>query len=258
MARIVGPGIAGLVIAWFGESPLFFLNAISFIPVIAGLAMIDVRKLHARSQKQLSETPRQSTWQSLREGFVYIWRTPAALLIIAVVGTVSLFGINFNVVLPLFAADVLHAGAAGFGFISSAFGLGSLLSALCLAWGNKLSSMRRMLISMLVFCVLEALFAISPWYPLSLVLIAMVGFSQIAFSTVANSTLQTVTPDHLRGRIMSVYMLVFAGSIPLGNLFTGASLRSTSLLTGWRRAEPDRRYRRLDTARSCGEKYCII
>src|SRR5437867_527740 len=104
-----------------------------------------------------------------------------------------------------------------------------------------------------IFCVLEALFALSPWYPLSLLLIASVGFSQIAFSATANTTLQTVTPDYLRGRIMSVYMVVFAGSIPLGNLFTGglahlfgapiallvgAGLSFAAALAGWALRKP--------------------
>src|SRR5581483_9054248 len=129
--------------------------------------------------------------------------------------------INFNVMLPLFATDVLHSGAAGFGFISAAFGLGSLFSALWIAWGNNRPSIRFMLLGTLAFCVLEILFALSPIYPLSLLLIAGVGFAQITLSAVANTTIQTIAPNHLRGRVMSVYMLVFAGSVPLGNLFAG-------------------------------------
>ncbi len=223
MARILGPGLGGLIIAWLGEAPLFLLNALSFIPVIIGLAMIDLSGLHAqvKHKGEQNVTPKQSTIQSLREGLTYVARTPSVLLIITVIGTVSLFGINFNIVLPLFATEVLHAGPVGFGFISSAIGLGSLISALWLAWRNAKPNIARMLMSAIFFCVLEALFAISPWYFLSLILIASVGFAQIAFSAIANTTLQTVAPDHLRGRIMSVYMLVFAGSIPLGNLFTG-------------------------------------
>ncbi len=223
MARIVGPGIGGLIIAAYGVMPLFFLNAISFIPVIAGLAMIDLRKLYGQVKRETAEkgVQRQSTMQSLREGLAYVRHTPSILLIITVIGTISLFGINFNVVLPLFATEVLKVGAAGFGFISSAFGIGSLLSALWLAWGNNKPSVRYLLISALAFCILEAIFAISHVYALSLLLIASVGFAQIAFSATANTTLQTVAPDRLRGRVMSVYMLVFAGSVPLGNLFTG-------------------------------------
>src|SRR6266446_4644465 len=223
MARIVGPGIGGLIIAWLGVAPLFLLNAISFIAVIIGLALIDMNHLYALAKRPnvSLDTVKQSTLQSLREGLAYVIRTPSVLLIIAVVGVISLFGINFNVILPLFATAVLNSGPQGFGFISSAFGLGSLFSALWLAWGNNRPSIKRLLTGSFAFCVLEILFAVSHLYVLSLVLIAAVGFVQIAFTTTANTTLQTVAPDYLRGRVMSAYMLVFAGTIPLGNLFTG-------------------------------------
>ena len=223
MARILGPGIGGLIIAGLGIAPLFLLNALSFIPVIIGLAMIDVKQLHTviRPVVHQATVAKTGTLKSMREGFAYIRQKPSVFLIIIVVGIISLFGINFNVILPLFATTVLHTGPAGFGFISSAFGAGSLLSALWLAWNSKKPDISFLLGASIVFCVLEMIFALSHWYQLSLVLIACVGFSQIAFSAIANTTLQTVTPDHLRGRIMSVYMLVFAGSIPLGNLFTG-------------------------------------
>ncbi len=224
MARIVGPGIGGVIIAVLGVAPLFLLNALSFIAVITGLALIDVSKLH-RHEKQattIQQASRQGTIKSLREGLAYVLRTPAVLLIIAVVGVISLFGINFNVVLPLFATEVLNVGATGFGFISSAFGIGSLLSALWLAWNNQKPSIRQLLVGATVFSIAEAAFAISHNYLLSLALIAAVGFSQIAFSAIANTTLQTVSPDYLRGRVMSVYMIVFAGTTPIGNLFIGA------------------------------------
>ena len=221
LARIVGPGIGGLIIAVSGVTALFLLNGLSFIAVIAGLAMMNLRDLHAQAGKRPKQAETQKTWQSLREGMNYVRRTPSVLLVILVVGFISLFGINFNVVLPLFATDVLHVGSIGFGFLSSAFGLGSLISALWLAWGNKRPDIRRLLLGTLVFCVLLAFFAVSWIYPLSLVLIAAVGFAQIAFTALSNTTLQTVAPDHLRGRVMSVYMLFFAGSVPLGNLLTG-------------------------------------
>ena len=250
LARILGPGLGGLIIAWVGVTPLFLLNAISFIPVITGLALIRMSELHAQAKPPTlqADAPRQNTLQSLREGLAYVWHTPSILLIIAVLGTISLFGINFNVVLPLFATDVLHVGPVGFGFLSAAFGAGSLLSALWLAWGNTRPNMHRLLIAAFAFCLFEAAFAISHWYALSLVLIASTGFAQIAFSATANTTIQTVAPDHLRGRVMSVFMLVFAGSIPFGNLFIGglahllgasialligAGLSLAAALTGW-------------------------
>lgn len=222
MARIVGPGIGGIIIALSSVTMLFLLNALSFIAVLIGLAMIDVSKLFAQPARNSASGQKPKTWQSLSEGLTYIWHTPVIFLVILVVGLISLFGINFNVVLPLFATEVLNVGALGFGFISSTFGLGSLLSALWLAWGNRQPDIRRLLIATLVFGVLEACFAVSHIYPLSLVLIASVGFAQIAFSALANTMLQTITPDHLRGRVMSVYMVFFAGSIPLGNLLVGS------------------------------------
>jgi MFS family permease len=223
MARVIGPGLGGLIIAWLGVAPLFLLNAISFIAVIIGLAQIRMNDLYALAKRSTSKgkASKQSTLQSLREGLAYVARTPSVFLVIAVIGVISLFGINFNVVLPLFATDVLHSGALGFGFLSAAFGLGSLFSALWLAWGNRRPSIQHILTGALAFSVLEIFFALSHLYVLSLVLIAAVGFAQIVFSATANTTLQTVTPDYLRGRVMSVYMVVFAGSVPLGNLFTG-------------------------------------
>lgn len=258
MARIVGPGVGGLLIAWLGVAPLFLLNALSFIAVIIGLALIDLKSLRAQAKHLINEkvAPRLSTMQSLREGFSYVVHTPSVLLIVAVIGVISLFGINFNVVLPLFATDVLHTGAVGFGFISSAFGLGSLISALWLAWGNNKPSIHQLLSGAIAFCLLEAVFAISHLYVLSLVLIAGVGFAQIVFSATANTTLQTVAPDYLRGRVMSFYMLVFAGSVPLGNLFTGglahfygapvalligASLSMLAAIAGWVLRKPAER-----------------
>ncbi len=223
MARILGPGLGGLIIAWLGVAPLFLLNALSFIPVIIGLFLIDNSTLYAQVKRTPTEknAQGQGTLQSLREGLAYVARTPSILLIITVIGVVSLFGINFNVVLPLFATDVLHVGAVGFGFISSAFGFGSLCSALWLAWSNRRPGVTWLLYGIGIFCVLEILFALSHLYLLSLVLIAGVGFAQIAFSATANTIVQTVAPDRLRGRVMSVYMMVFAGSVPPGNLFTG-------------------------------------
>jgi MFS family permease len=227
MSRIVGPGIAGLIIAQLGEGPLFLLNSLSFIPVIIGLLMINVNELYGRSHQE--ETASSGTMQSLREGLVYVKQTPAILLIVVVIGLVSLFGINFNVVLPLVSTEALHMGSEGFGFISSAFGLGSLIAALWLAWGNKTPSLSRMLIFAVLFSIVLGLFGFSHWYPLSLVLIAATGFMQISFSALANTTLQTVTPDHLRGRVMSVYMLVFNGTTPIGNLLIGGLANSIGI-----------------------------
>ena len=217
----MGPGLAGIIIAASGVAMLFLLNALSFITAIVGLALINSRELHAQALPHPNAGERQTTWQRLREGVDYVRRTPAVSWVILVVGLVLLFGSNFNVVLPLVATDVLHVGARGFGFLSAAFGVGSLLAALWLAWGNQQPTIRRVLLGTLVFGVLEAVFAVSHLYLLSLVLIASVGGAEIAFATLAITMLQTVAPDHLRGRVMSVCILFFDGSLPLGYLLMG-------------------------------------
>jgi MFS family permease len=236
VTRIVGPGLGGIVIAASGVTMLFLLNALSFIAVIVGLALINVHTLHAQAFQHRGVGKRQNTWQSLREGVAYVWQTPAVLLMILVVGLVLLFGSNFGVVLPLFATNILHAGSTGFGFLSAASSFGSLLSALWLAWSNQRPDIRRLLIGMLVFSVLEAAFALSHIYFLSIVLIASVGFMETAFAEQAIIMLQTVAPDHLRGRVMSVCMLFFDGSLPLGYLLigwlSGLYGASTALLIG--------------------------
>jgi MFS family permease len=220
LMRIMGPGLAGIIIAASGVTMLFLLNALSFLAVLMGLALIKSHELHAQALGP-SMGERQNTWQNLREGVAYVWKTPAVLLLVLVVGLVLLFGSNFNVVLPLFATNVLRVGATGFGFLSAATGVGALLSGLWLAWSNQQPTIRRVLIGMLVFGVLEAAFAVSHLYLLSLVLIASVGFAGETFAMQAMTTIQMVAPDHLSGRVMSVQVLFFDGSLPLGYLLMG-------------------------------------
>jgi MFS family permease len=221
MMRIVGPGLGGIIIAVSGVTILFLLNALSFLAVLVGLALIKSHELYTQALRHPNASKRQNTWQSLREGVAYVWTTPAVLLVILVVGLVLLFGSNFNVVLPLFATDVLHEGETGFGLLSAAFAIGLFISTLWLAWSNSAPTIRRVLIGTLVFGVLEAVFAVSHIYPLSLVLIASVGFAESAFAQLSFTTLQTVAPDHLRGRVMSVTLLFFDGSVPLGYMLLG-------------------------------------
>ena len=221
LARIIGPAFGGVIIATSGVTLLFLLNALSFIMVIVGLALIDNQELHTLAFQYINTSAQQKIWQRLYEGVTYVWKTPVVLLAILVVGLVLLFGSNFNILLPLFATDVLHVGATGFGFLSASLGIGSFLSALWLAWSNQKPTLHLVLLGVLVFGVLELVFAVSHMYLLSLGLIASIGFVETFFATLAITMLQTVAPNHLRGRVMSVYVLFFDGSVPLGYLLTG-------------------------------------
>lgn len=219
LTGIVGPGLGGVIIALSSVRLLFLLNALSFLAVIASLLLIRGHELHLQARQE--SAVRWRTWQSLREGIDYVWHTPAVLLMTVVVGLVLLFGSNFGVLLPVMATDVLHVGATGFGFLSAATDAGALLAALWLAWGNRWPTIRSVLIGALLFGILEALFALSHFYPLSVVLIASVCFAEEAFATQALTALQTIVPDHLRGRATSVQILFFDGSLPLGYLLVG-------------------------------------
>lgn len=221
LARIVGPGLGGIIIAASSVTSLCLLNALSFLPVIAGLAMIRSSELHAQAPRQTGASEQQKTWAAMREGLSYVWKTQSVLLVIVVAGLVLLFGSNFNVVLPLFATNVLRVGATGFGFLSAATGAGALLSTLWLAWANQKSVIRQVLIYTLLFGVLEVAFAFSRLYLLSLLLITAVGFTEMAFAAQTLTALQIITPDHLRGRVTSVQVLFFDGSLPLGYLLMG-------------------------------------
>jgi MFS family permease len=229
-ARIIGPVIAGLLIAQFGIAPAFYINAASFIGVITGLLMMD-RSLF-RPAPPRAQT---SILRGVREGLSYAWRTPAVLLVLIVVACIGTFGYNFNVVLPLLAGFVLHTDATGFGVLSACLGVGSLLGALTTAYSQV--SMRRLLIGSGAFSLVFAALAVSPYFGLSTVLLVALGFAGITFATSANTLIQLTVPDALRGRVMSLYILLFAGSTPIGGMLIGVlstriGVSATLLLCG--------------------------
>ncbi|HEU5440899.1 MAG TPA: MFS transporter [Ktedonobacterales bacterium] len=221
LTRIVGPALGGFLIATRGVGDLFLLNGLSFLAMIMALALMRSAELQAQAQRDTDTGGRQTTWQNLREGLAYVRDTPAISLLIVVVGLVLLFGANHNVVLPLIATDVLHAGAQGFGVLSAALGVGSLCAALWLAWSHTRPTIRRVLLGSLAFSVLGAAFALSHSYALSVALLALEGAAETIMGALAITMLQTVAPDPLRGRVTSVYILSFTGSIPLGYVLAG-------------------------------------
>jgi len=214
-ARLVGPALGGVIIAVVGVGTAFFVNGVSFIAVIAGLLLMRPGLLYPATRGGEGRLLEQ-----LAEGLRYSLRTPAILLVLILMAAIGTFGYNFTVVLPLLARNVLHVGSIGFGAMTSAVGVGSLVAALALATLRK-PSRRTLLIGATAFAALLAAVAASHWYALTLVLLVALGVAGISFTATANSTLQITAPDHLRGRVMSLYMLLFAGTTPIGGQLTG-------------------------------------
>ena len=217
-ARLVGPAIGGFVIATVGVKAAFLLNGVSFIPVIVGLLLMNTSKLYAVDMRRTGK--RIHPLAELREGLSYAFRTPAVLLIVILVGIIGTFGYNFTVMLPLVDRYVLGRGAVGLGFLTAAVGLGALISALSLA-SRKSASLSTMFVGGAAFAVLLGAVAASQWFFVTLAFLLLLGIANTAFAATANTSLQLVTPDHLRGRVMALYMLLFAGSTPIGGYLTG-------------------------------------
>jgi MFS family permease len=228
VGRILGPSLGGLLIAASGVAPLFLLNGVSFLAVLVALVLMDPRQLYGQANLQATlprenqrEDQRTSTWQRIGAGLRYVWRTPALMMVIVIVGLVLLFGSNFNVVLPVFSTKVLGAGARGFGFLSAAFGVGSLVATLGMAARNPTSTVRQVLLGSLGFSLLVMAFGLAHAYPAALALIAAVGGAETLFAELTTIMVQRLSPDHLRGRVVSVYILFFDGTVPPGYILTG-------------------------------------
>jgi MFS family permease len=214
-ARIVGPAVAGLLIANLGIPPALFLNALSFIAVIGGLLLMDPRAFAARPTAASGRVG-----QRLLEGLRYVRHTPAVLLIMLLMGAIGTFGYNFSVVLPLVAGFVLKTSAAGFGGLSAFLGLGSLVAAVATAYARQVT-VRRLILGAATFSVLLGGVAASTHFALTALLLVALGFAGIIFTTTANTLLQLTVPDDLRGRVMSLYILLFAGTTPIGGFLIG-------------------------------------
>jgi MFS family permease len=216
-ARIIGPAIAGLLLAVFGPGICFLINALSYIAVVAGLLAMRLEHRPARMTSR--------GLQQIREGLTYVRATPAVLLPMALVGFVATFGINFNVWIPLLAKQNLHAGASGFGLLMAASGVGSLIGALALAFFMQGPKRLWMLGMAALLGVLELGLALAGAIPLALpiamLLLAGIGFASSSTMATANTTVQTNSPDELRGRVMSVYMTINTGTAPFGGLIAG-------------------------------------
>jgi MFS family permease len=216
VARLVGPALGGALIAAFGVAICFSINAVSFIAVIASLLLLRPAELRSAPAKRT----RTRVLIEIREGIRFLLNTPSLMLVVIVVAAIGCFGYNFNTVIPLLAQFSLHVGADGFGLLVTSVGLGSLVAALFVATRGK-ASHRVFLLGAIGFGVSELAIAFVPWFAVAMALLAVLGFASLTFSSAANTTLQLGSPDHLRGRVMSVFTLLVMGSTPIGALFTG-------------------------------------
>jgi MFS family permease len=219
-SRIIGPALAGILIAVVGLAPLFFINALSYIAVVAGLLLMRPAELtnpeRARVERSLG-----SVVDRLVEGLRYVGSEPRILLPIAVLAVISVFTLNFQVLIPVYARNVLLGDAGTYGFLMAASGVGSLGGALAIAFGMRPSL--RLLLTGVVAVGLGMLgLAVTAWLPIGLVLMFISGWGVIALAATTNTRIQLIVPDVLRGRVMSVYTTVFAGSAPFGGLISGS------------------------------------
>lgn len=213
-ARIIGPAVAGFVIARFGLAPAFFLNGLSFLAVLWSLLRIE--------PLPVDPSPSGDLLQEIKEGLRYIVQTPAVLTALALLGAVSTAVLNFNVLIPVLARSVLHGDARSYGLLMAAMGAGAFTGALSLAGASRLGPRWELRYGGATAVSLAVLaMGLAGDLRLAMGLAAVAGFSMITFTATTNTSVQVLVPDHLRGRVMSVYTLLFAGSTPAGALLTG-------------------------------------
>ena len=218
-SRILGPASAGLLIGAFDISIAFLINGLSFIAVIVSYLAMRDSELRA-----VPQNPRPRNWsevvETLAEGARYVRSTPIVLMAVTIVGLSATFGMNFSVLVPPLADNVLHVGASGFGFLMAASGVGSTIAALWVAFQRR-PGPRPIVIGAIALGLGSVVLALSTSFPLSLAAMAIAGAGGIAMAVSANTTIQLAVPDHLRGRVMSVYTTSFSASVPVGGLLMG-------------------------------------
>ena len=215
VTRVLGPAVAGFLIGKIGVAMCFLLNGFSFLAVLAALYSLDVPPY-----RRTAAPP--AAWSHMKEGLAYVRSDRRLLTLSLVIATLSIFGFPYLVLLPVMVRDVLGRGAVEFGWMSSAVGVGAMTGALLLAAGSaRLRKGRVVKWASLSFGLIVSAFALSRSLPLSLALVALTGFTMIINTATTNTLLQSVTPDELRGRVMSVFTFSFVGMGPVGAFGAG-------------------------------------
>jgi MFS family permease len=214
-SRIIGPAIAGVVIAAGGTGVCFAINSATFLAVLAALALMRDDELF-----KVERGDRQRTSAAIREGVAYAWHNPEVRLVLIVLGIASTVGFNFHVILPVLTSETLNAGPEVFGAISACFGGGALLGALIQAARGK-ASWKALLIGATGFSAGLVVLAPVTTVPLAGAILFVVGVCFTLWVANTSALLQLRAPDRLRGRVMSLFMFAFAGLAPIGGLFAG-------------------------------------
>jgi len=214
-ARVVGPSIAGLLVAWKGEGWCFAANSVSYIAVIAGLIAM-------RIEPVVREVHIGSPLDHIAEGFRFARNTAPIKAILLLIALVSLVATPYTVLMPIFAANVLHGNARTLGVLMGAAGVGAVIGALLLASRSGVRGLGRWVaMASGGFGVFLILFAFSRWYLVSVALLVPVGFCVMVQMASSNTLIQSMVPDRLRGRLMSIYSMMFMGMAPVGALLAG-------------------------------------
>ncbi len=217
-ARAIGPAVAGLLIGGLGTAACFFVNGLSYLAVILGLYSMKFAPPPARRLRSYHML------EDITESLRYISNKPVILTTMILVAAVSVFGANFNVLVPVFARQELHRNATAFGFLMSSFGLGALLGAFSLALFSRRGPEPVILFGGGIGLSLALIMiGFQNSYGLTAFLLALCGWCLVTFFGAANTTVQMNTDDRLRGRVMSTYTFTFGGLTPFGSLFAGAA-----------------------------------
>ncbi len=216
-ARVIGPSLAGIAIAGVGTAMCFFINGLSFLAVIAGLAMMRL------PPSEIPKEPGSSVREHATSGLRYAWSEIRVRTILILFAFVGVFGWSYAVLMPSFARDVLGLSASGYGSLLSASGIGALCGALTIASAGHLYPPRKLVFGGIgIFSTMLMLCSLTRSFVLAVIFLACAGFGMMLFFSTANTVLQTIVPDEMRGRVMGIWALIFGAIIPLGSLEAGA------------------------------------
>ena len=213
-ARVLGPAVAGVLIATSGTSWVFLINAVSFVGVLGGL--LAMRESELFVGQRATRRP-----GAVREGLAYVRKRPELLAITALVGVVGTLGFNFQITSALLTKNTFHHGAGSYGLISAVYAFGSLLGALASARRGRAGRRRLVFVAAASYGVIEVVAGLMPTYWAFFALLVPFGFATLTFSTAANTTVQLAATPSMRGRVMALYLIVFLGGTPIGAPLVG-------------------------------------